>query len=120
MFNDTGFAVHDFWRMFNGPAKSVSNALVSQTNSQEWNFWPEFQNSFMADTKIFWFFHCAWSRRNHNVSRIDFFNLFHCNMVIGENHWIAFEFSKILIKVVGERVVVVDDEGFQCVSRLGA
>ncbi len=57
VFNEAGFAVHDFGGVFDGSAESRGDALMSEADSEQGGRGAELENDLAAYTEIFRIFH---------------------------------------------------------------
>jgi len=110
-----GLAVHQVRRADDSSAKSRANGLMSETNSQDWNFAREVPNQVDADTG---FLRCAWSRRDHDSLRLHRLNFVDRDLIVAPNFHLRAKFSEILDEVVGKGIVIVENEDHGIVQRL--
>jgi acylphosphatase len=89
------------------PAKSLANGLVAQANSQDWHLAGHAPDKRNQDPGLPG---CARPGREHNAIRVKTFDVLNGEFVVATDLDLRPEFPKVLGKVVGERIVVVEDE----------
>ena len=102
-----GLAVHQVLGAYDFSAKRFAHGLMSQADAQDWKLAGEVANQVDADAG---FVRGAGSGGDHDVvglQRVDFVNR---DLVVAADLDLRTQFAQILHKVVGERVVVVEDE----------
>ncbi len=121
VLNRTGFAVHQMPGANYLPAEGRTNGLVSKANSEQRHFililililitilapGRKMANQFDADAG---FLRSAWSGGDDNSLGVHRLDLLNANFVIAANLDLSAEFAQVLDKVVGKRIVIVEDE----------
>ncbi len=102
-----GLAVHETVRADDIAAVHLSDALVSEADAKDRDFAAEMPDRFAADSR---FRRRAWTRRNHDAFRSERCDFRNRDLVIPPHDDIRSQFAKVLDEVVGERIVVIDDE----------
>ena len=99
------FAMHGQWRANNLAAKHFPNGLMPKADPKYWDHLRGLCNEFKADAS---FMRRARSwRKNDGVwARID--NVDNSNGVIAMHRYIGAQLSKVMNKIEGEAVVIVD------------
>src|SRR5213078_2306198 len=83
------------------------DALMSETDAQDWNLSPESQDDFFADPRFPW---RARAGGNADVLRRQICNFIQRDFVVSLDEKFTSKFAEILREIVGERVVVIDQE----------
>ena len=102
-----GFSVHQSFCAYHFSAKSRADRLMAETDSEQRNLAGKVADQFNADAGIL---RSARSGRNHDPFRPHRFNLVNADLVIAPNLNLSAQFAQVLTKVVGKRVVVVENE----------
>src|SRR6266700_5579528 len=102
-----GFAVHEIRRTYDLASERGPEGLVAEAHSQDRQFAGEVPKNIHADPG---FLGCARARGNKNARGSNRLNVAHRNLVVPANHHLGTQFTQILNEVIGERVVVVEDE----------
>lgn len=100
--------------LHNLPAKNFSDALMSEADAEDRNFSREVTNGGATDASLLRITR-AW--RDAEEIELESRNFFKRDFVIFNNANCCAELSKILDEVVGERVVVVDEEKIHGLQR---
>src|SRR5258708_22649884 len=113
---ENGFAVvlnladvagHLFLRAYYFSAEGRANRLVSETNTQDRLLAGKVPDQINADARLM---RRAWPRRNYDVVRPQRFDFLRCHLVVAPDFHLLSELAQILDQVVGERIVLVEDE----------
>ena len=88
-------------------AVRFGDALMSETDAQDRNLGPESQDDFFADAR---FARRARSGRNADVLRRQVCNFIQRDLVVSLDEKFTSKLAEILHEIVGERVVVIDQE----------
>src|SRR5271155_2124743 len=107
MMNLAGLAMEQFRSADNFAAKRRANGLMSQAHAQNWEF--SFQALYQLDGNSR-LLRRARPGRNHNFLWLAAFNFFHGNLVVAMHLHIATQFAQILRQVIGERIVVIQQQ----------
>ena len=117
VLNRTGFAVHQMPGANDLPAEGRTNGLVSKANSEQRHFALIFitivapgrkmADQFDADAGLL---RSAWSGGDDNSLGVHRLDLLNANFVIAADLDLSTEFAQVLDKVVGKRIVIVEDE----------
>src|SRR4051812_40626347 len=102
-----GLAMHQVWCANHRSPKRLAYSLMPQANSKHRNLSSEMVNQVYADAS---FPRCAWSRGNKDPLRPHGFNFGHGHLIIATHFNLSPQLAEILHQVVGEGVVVVQDE----------
>ncbi len=105
--NRRRFPVHETIRADHITAKHIADALVSEADAQDGHSGAVGENDFAGDAG---FLGSARSGGNHNAARGKFLDVRNADFVIPKNAEFCAQFAEVLDEVVGERVVVIDDE----------
>ena len=116
VLNLTGLAMHKIFRAHNPSPKSRANSLMSQANPKQRNLASEMSDHFNADSS---FLRSARTRRKQDAFRMHRSNLIDCYFIVATNRNLSAEFPKILDKVVGKRIVVVENEDHGTILAVG-
>src|SRR6202171_1844800 len=111
-----GFAVHQPLRLDNLSAKNFRDALVTQANTEQWHARREPAHDFFAYSR---FAGACRSGRDANMRRLQPGNFINREGVVTPNNGFTAKLAKILDEVVGERIVIIEDEqhGFAWLRR---
>src|ERR1700736_513424 len=91
----------------------LADALMSQADPQYGNARSKMANKLVADSS---FVGRSRSWRNANFFRVQQLNFFDRRAIIPSNDQFRAEFSKVLNKVVSERIVIVEDQNHKICS----
>jgi hypothetical protein len=80
---------------------------MTKANAEDGRARSKLANHLRTDAGIFW---PAWPGRNTNPFGLQFFDVIERDFVIASNHRIDLQLAKELDKIVGKRIVVIDDE----------
>src|SRR5438093_3807259 len=100
-------AMHQTFGANHLSAKCFSDALMTKTDTENRNG-P--RQTFDGVDGNPCFFRRAWPRRDHNALRLECRNLIDGHGVVPDHFQFLAQFAKILDQVIGERVVIVDDQ----------
>ena len=89
-------------------AEDSAKALVSETNPENRNFAGEVPDGVGGNTVVLDGF--ARSRGDHEMRRIERDQLVHRDLIVAEDPDIRTQLAKVLDKVVGEGVVIIDKD----------
>ena len=107
VFDGAGLAMHQVCCPYDPAAESFADRLMPEADAKYRNSAGEVAYDFNADTRIPW---RAWPWRNDNAFRMHIFKIFDCHLVIAAHFDLLPQLANILDQVVGERVIVVEDE----------
>jgi len=107
MLDLTGLAMHKIFGANNLPAESRANRLMSQANAEQRNFSREMTNHIDADPR---FLRSARSGRNQDPFGTHRLDLAESDLIIAPNLDLQAQLTNILDKVVGKRIVVVENK----------
>jgi hypothetical protein len=110
-----GFAVHKIGCANYVAAEGFADGLVSEADSEDWNFSGEVADEIDADAG---FARRARAGRNDNFFRMHARDFGHCDLIVAADFDVKLavivilraQFADVLHQVVGERIVVVEDE----------
>ena len=102
-----GLAVHQPIRVDNLSAKSFRDALVTQANAEQGHGRREPAHDLFAYSR---FGGSSRSRGDANMCRLQFGNFINRDGVVTPNNGFTAKLAKILHEVVGERIVIIEDE----------
>src|SRR6266567_6195738 len=103
----TGLAVHEMRRSNHVAAEGFADGLVSQANTEKWNFACKVADQIDADAGLT---RCARPRGDDYAFGPHVLDLGHCYLIVAANLHFGAQFAEVLHQVVGERVVVVEYE----------
>ena len=107
VMNKRGLAVHEFAGSDDITAKDLADTLVTEANPEEGNVFSKFPNYIATDSG---FSRGAGTGGNTDLRRRFFADFIERDLVVSMHLHLRAQFSEVLDEVVGERVVVVDDE----------
>ena len=113
VLNLAGFAVHQVLRANHLAAKSCANRLVSETDAEQRHIVlvlvlaREMADQFDADAG---FLRSTGSGGNDDALRVHRLDLADGHFVVAANLNLGAQFAKVLDEVIGERIVVIEDE----------
>src|SRR6478672_5106685 len=99
--------MHENRRAHDVAAKDLRDALMAKTNAENWNVGAEFHDQLRADPGVLG---SARSGRDADAIRLQRARFFRSDLVIAFHQDLGAELAEILDEVVGERIVVIDDE----------
>ncbi len=102
-----GPSVHRATCTCHAPTENVPNALVSETNSENWNATGQLADNGTGYSGFRW---GAWTRRDDNCARLQINHIADAHCVVPDHLGSFAEFMQIACNVEDERVVVVDDD----------
>src|SRR5579859_2119236 len=100
-------AVHDLAGAHHVAAEGHADGLMPQADTEHWLLSGKVANQIDADARLL---RRARARRNHNVAGPHGFYLLRGNLIVAAHLNFFPQFTQILDQVVGEGVVVVEDE----------
>ena len=103
----TGFAVKEFWSADNFAAERGADGLVAQADAQNREFAGKFFDQLDRNAG---FLRRARPRRNDDLLGLASGDFFDGNFVVAMDFYLATQLAEILGEVVGERVVVVEQQ----------
>src|SRR5690242_2006690 len=106
-----GLSVHEVRRANHLSCKGRSQRLMSQTHSENRQLACEVTKYVHADAR---FVGCAGAWGDHNALGMQGFDLANSHLVVTSHDYVRTKFSQVLHQVVGERVVIVQDENHVC------
>src|ERR1700676_4344130 len=107
MLDGAGFAVEQFWRANDFPAECRADGLMAQAHAQDGKLSCEAPDELDANAGIL---RRARARRNHDAVWPAPGDFLDGNLVVSMDFDIASELAEILRQVVGEGIVVVEQE----------
>ena len=113
--NFAGFPVHDFWRANYAAAKCGANCLVAEANTENWNFPREALDERNTDAG---FFRRAGAGRDHDAVGAELFDFIERDLVVAADLEFLSHLAEILCQVVGEGVVVIEEQNHLAASIL--
>ena len=102
-----GLAVHDFRRANDASAESVADGLMAQADAEQRNFAPELADDFDDDAG---FFRRAGAGGNHDAVGLLGGDIGEGDLVVAMDFELFAQLAEILRQVIGERIVVVDEQ----------
>ena len=115
MMNLRCFAVHQFVCADNFAAKNLRDALMSQANTENRNPRPKIRESLRELIPAF--SGRPGPGRNTNPVGLDFFDLIDRDLIVSlHRHVDAEHLAEKLDEIVGERIVIIDDQQSHCVD----
>ena len=107
MQNRRRFAVHQSIRANHIAAEHIAYALVSEADAEDGDSGAVGEDDFAGDAG---FLGGARPWRNHDAARSQFFDVGNADFIVPKNPELCTQFAEVLDEIVGERVVVIDDE----------
>src|SRR5438105_15879866 len=101
------FPMHETGSADDISAIGLCDALMTETDAQDWNLGPESQDDFFADSRFAW---RARAGRNADVLRRLVCNFIQRDFIVSFDQKFTSKLAEILREIVGERVVVIDQE----------
>jgi len=101
------FPMHQALRTDNLTSKNITHALMTETDPEDRKFSGEGPDYLVTDTG---FLGSAGPRRNADPLRVHFLNFPNTDLIISLHQGIRSEFPEILDEIVGEGIVVIDDQ----------
>ena len=102
-----GFAVHEMSGPDDVSAERFADRLVAEAYSKHRNFTRKVADQIDADACLM---RRAGAGRDNDLFRMHGLDLAHRDLVVAANLDVAAQFADVLDEVVGERIVVVEDE----------
>src|SRR6266478_927296 len=115
--NLAGLAVKNLRRANDFAAERRADGLMAETHTENREFPRQSANQIDANSSVL---RCAWTRRNYNAFRLAARNFLDRNFVVAMHLDIAAQFAEILRQVVGERIVVVEQQNHKLPSPAAA
>ena len=100
-------AVSDFAGPVNGRAVRVADALVPQAHAQDRQLGTEMPDHVVGDTGLA---RRAGARRHHDALGLHRLYVLYGCLIVADDLNLRAQFTQVLVEVVGETVVVVDEE----------
>ena len=107
MMDGGGFAVHDRARPADLPAEGLSDRLMPKANAQQGDFAGEALDHLQGNARLVG---RAGPGGDDDFFRGQPFDLRHRDLVIAHHGKLGSQLPKVLVDVVGERVVVIDEQ----------
>src|SRR5664280_273730 len=107
MFDGTGLAMHEVGGTNDFAAKGCANRLVAEAYAQKRHASREMADQFDADPGILW---CARARGDHDAIGMKLVDFVDRDLVIAAHHYLLTQFAEVLHQVVGEGIVIVENE----------
>jgi hypothetical protein len=101
------FPVHQLPGPYHFSAERFAQGLMSEADSKHRNLAGEVTKQFDADPR---FMRSAWPWGDHDAVGVESLDLVNAQLVVAANVDFGAQFAEILHQVVGERVVVVENE----------
>jgi hypothetical protein len=102
-----GLAVHKICRPNDTAPEGFPDRLMSEADSEDRHFSREMADKINTDAR---FVRCARPGRDDDSGGPHLLNLAYRNLIVAANLNFSAEFTDVLHQVVGERIVVVEDE----------
>src|SRR5665213_1758452 len=93
----TGFAVHNNRCFDNRRAKSSTDTLVTQTDTEYWVSLVELSDNLAVSAEIFRIGRIAWPRRYDDMTEFSGSYAVHRHLIISNNNHLLCQLTKILI-----------------------
>src|SRR5437588_4151638 len=97
--------MHWFGRSNNTTSVDLSNGLVSQANTKQWDTRPKGFNNLTGHTCLV---RGTRSWRDHDMIRFHNFDFVQGDLIITSYNYVSSEFPQVLVQVIGKAVVVTD------------
>src|SRR5215472_16265081 len=107
MHDGASFAMHEMRGANHATPEGFADCLVPEANAEHRNFVSKMPDEIDADAGFPW---RARAGREHNPLGTHGFDFFHRDLIVSPHLDSGAEFSKVLHQVVGERIVVVENE----------
>src|SRR3954468_18336940 len=107
MLNQRCLSMHQPFGADDFSAKDLANALMTEANPEDGRLFSQFTNDLLAPAGVF---RPAWAGRDTNPVWGQLADLSKCDLVVPFHRHLRAELSKVLDEIIGERVVVIDDE----------
>ena len=114
VFDQAGLAVHQCFCAYDVAAKSRADGLMTEADSEQGNFAGEMANQIDADAGVLG---RAGTGRNQDTIGVERSDLADREFIVTAYLDLGAELPQILDEVVGERVVVVEDEYHEVILR---
>jgi len=120
VFQDAGSVMFDIaWAAVDDPGRAddsrpigVCDALVSEADAEKGSGGAEFHYYFLADPEIFFIENRPRARGNDDMGRGKGSGFFDGQTVVFKDHGVATQFGDALVKVEGERIIIIYDQCF--------
>src|SRR5262245_8053511 len=108
VMNDHGcFTVHQQRRADDSSTKHLSDALMSQTNTQNRNFSMKILDHVIGNSGVI---RSSGTGRNYKMTRPKFFRFFKTTLIVVPDGDGGAQDSKCLIEVVRKRIIIIDQQ----------
>src|SRR4029077_7007222 len=104
------FPVHQFRGARNFASVNFADTLVTEANAEQWDSRSEFTNDVATDSRVA---RPARSGRDADAFRNKLSNVSQARLVIAFHQNVGAQLAENLREVVGERIVIIDQEEFQ-------
>ncbi len=101
------FPVHQFAGADDIAAKDLANRLMAEADAEDWRAAAKLPDDVAADASFVW---RAGAGRNADVARRQLADFIHTDGVVANDFHFRAQLAEVLNEVVGEGVVVIDDE----------
>src|SRR5207248_1347444 len=108
--NRGSFPMHQFWGAHDFAAENFADALVTEANAKQRNVWPEFTDDVATDSRVA---RPARSRRDADAFWNKLSNVSRIKRIVAFDQNVRAQLAENLREVVGERIVIIDQEEFQ-------
>ena len=88
-------------------AIGLCDGLMTETDAQDWNLWPEPQDDFFADSRFAW---RARAGGNADILWRQVCNFTQRDFIVSFDEKLTSKLAEILREIVGEGVVVIDQK----------
>ena len=102
-----GLAVHESSGPHHHPPIDMSDALMTEAHAEHWQLRPDLGDDFVGDAR---FLGRAGPGRNDDGLGLQCLDGFQRDLVVALHNRFRAELTKVLDEVVGERIVVIDNE----------
>ena len=104
--------MHGLRSPYDSTPECMHDPLVAQAYSKYGNLRPHIGNDLRTYAKVARIFRTSRSWGNNDAIRIEVSQLVEGQLIIAIHEWPPIEFGHVLIKIVCERVIVIEDDDF--------
>src|SRR5664280_2649227 len=107
MFDGAGLAMHEVGGTNDFAAKGCANRLMAEAHAEQGHASCEMADQFDADSGVL---RGAWPGGDHDAIGMKVVDAADSDLVITAHHYLLTQFAEVLHQVVGEGVVIVENE----------
>src|SRR3974390_2115246 len=107
MLHFARLAMHKVGSANDVAAKGSADRLMAETDPENWDLAGKVSDHVDADSRLV---RCTGPGRDDDAFRVEMLDLFQCGLVVAAHYDFVPHLPDVLHQVVGERIVIVEDE----------